>query len=163
MVKWKDKKVAERIVRQPNKPFPSEDELNSKVPKSEWGEDFNGNPQGPWRHCYVIELVDLRDGSKMVFSNSTYSHMLCYWDLKDRVQNMRQMTGKKVFPIIAPTSVPWKTRFGMIQRPIMEDRGWRTFGPEAATIAAPQGKELTTEEVIQDGIPWDDNLSDVVK
>jgi hypothetical protein len=62
-----------------------------------------------------------------------------------------------------------KTRFGSKPRPDFPIEDWREWGPapqaiEGPSAAAPKkgfGKpvqELTTKEIVQDGLPWDDEI-----
>jgi hypothetical protein len=56
------KKVVDRIIQWPDEALPDPDELNKAIPKSEWEEDFNGNPKGPWAKNFTVFLVNPKDG-----------------------------------------------------------------------------------------------------
>src|SRR5262245_25683843 len=47
--KWINQKPAETIEVPPGQPFPDVAAMNARCPQTEWGEDFNGKPQGPWQ------------------------------------------------------------------------------------------------------------------
>jgi hypothetical protein len=164
---WRDKKLVEpRRIRRPGEPWQSAAERNNALPKTEWViSEFTGALEGPIKDNYAIELLDLRDGSKFIFSNATWGHQKCFFDLRERVRSMRLLRGEHVYAIVSPSSVPMKTRFGVTQRPHLEIVGWRTFGPTPAVISAPlQGEpvaEPTTAEIINDDLPpWDDRIPD---
>jgi hypothetical protein len=64
--------------------------LNDAIPKSEWGEDFNGNPKGPWQLDYVLFLVDPADGTKLICCNGTAGQRIAYESLKERAVHARR-------------------------------------------------------------------------
>jgi hypothetical protein len=159
-LRWGDKKVIERRIRRPGEPWQSAAERNDALPKTEWVmSEFTGVLEGPIRDNYAVELLNLRDGSKYIFSNSTWGHQQCFFDLRERVRSMRLLRGEQVYAIVSPSTAPMKTRYGITQRPHLEIVGWRTFGPTPAAITAPLGEpvdELSTAEIINDD--WPENL-----
>jgi hypothetical protein len=167
---WRDKKIIEpRRIRRPGEPWQSAAERNNALPKTEWVmSEFTGALEGPIKDNFAIELLNLRDGAKYIFSNSTWGHQICFFDLQERVRSMRLLRGEQVYAIVSPSTAPMKTRFGVTLRPHLEIVGWRTFGQTPAVITAPlQGEpvaELSSAEIIGDDLPpWDDGISDIVK
>jgi hypothetical protein len=162
-IKWIDKQPVERKRKVPGEAFPDVESLNSKAPKSEWREDFNGNPIGPWRHTFNVGLVDCLDGSRYIVSNSTTGMAIAYDELRERVQFMRKLRGERVVPVVELSTAAMKTKkFGTKQRPHFEIADWRKFGGSAPAIAgpAPNGggvpgeavAPLTAAEIIVDAV-----------
>jgi hypothetical protein len=168
LVKWLDKRAVDRIVQTSGEPFPDAAELNAGIPQSEWEEDFNGHPKGPWQLQYTIYLVDPADGSKLICSNSTFGQKLAYEGLKERVQFMRALRGERVFPLIELSSKSMRTRFGTKIRPHFEILEWRNLGGSSGALAiapAPVDRlpggpvtKPTASEIVNDRLPWDDDL-----
>jgi hypothetical protein len=151
LVRWCDKQIMDRIVQRPDEPFPDVDELNEAIPKSEWEEDFNGNPRGPWQLQRSIFFVDPNDGSRLISSNSTFGQKLAYEEIKSKIQFMRQARGCRVFPLIEFSSKQMKTRFGVKARPYFDVKDWQTFGSSSpAAITGP--RPATSAEIIDDEI-----------
>jgi hypothetical protein len=166
-IRREDKRVTDRIIRRPGEPFPSVDELNHAIPKDQWNEGFNGEPEGQWKHHYTIVLLDGRDCSKIIFSNSTKGHRECYFELKESIRTKRQWQGEHVYPIVEPSCRAIKTKkYGLLQWPHLEIRGWRLLEPTMVALPAPANGELgkpapepSTEQVIDDSLPpWDDDF-----
>jgi hypothetical protein len=158
LIRWHGKRKIDGIVQRPGEPLPDPDELNAEIPKSEWEEDFNGNPRGPWQRQYSIFFVDPIDGSRLICGNSTWGQQLAFDELKGRIQSMRQIRGQRVFPLIEFASTLFPTRFGMKPRPCFEVKEWRAFGSSTAVIGPP-GKpepELSSDEIADDEIPFGD-------
>jgi hypothetical protein len=160
------KKVVGRIVQQPGEPPPDVDALDAKIPKSEWEENPFGEPKGQLQ--YSVFMVDPKDGSKIVSSNSTFGQKAAFDELKDRVKFMRNLRGARVVPVVELSSKQMKTRFGVKIRPHFEIVDWRNFGPPAPAIAAPVDppKDNTVAkpiaaEIVNDAIPWDDPVPDL--
>jgi hypothetical protein len=77
------------------------DELNSKIPEEEWEENpFTRTAQPPWVKNYVVFLIDPRDASKVICSNSTAGMKAAYNDYKQRVKDMRRIRGEHVSPVV---------------------------------------------------------------
>jgi hypothetical protein len=156
LIRWQDKKISERLAPQAGEPFPTAEELNEKIPKSEWVEGFDGSPKGPWSLQFSVFLIDPATGSKIICSNSTVGQRIAYRELKDRIQTMRQIRGERVFPLIELGAKPMKTKFGIKMRPEFQVTGWRGLGG-APLPALPPGKPIapvTSEEIINDAIPF---------
>jgi hypothetical protein len=138
--RWKDKK-AEVISTHP---LPDTDELNAKVPASEWEIGLDGKPQKPWKTVYIIYLVDLQTGALFTYFNSTYGAMLMYTQLEDQVSVMRMLRGAQVLPVVCPEKRPLKTQFGLKSRPHLQIIDWRTPSSGDPKLAPPSSTPQLT-------------------
>jgi hypothetical protein len=144
LIRWQDKKITERLAPQAGEPFPTAEELNEKTPKSEWGEGFDGSPNGPWSLRFSVFLIDPATGSKIICSNSTAGQKIAYAELKDRVQTMRKIRGERVFPLVELGAKPMKTKFGLKMRPEFRIIDWRGLGGTPLP-ALPPGKPIAAQ------------------
>jgi hypothetical protein len=55
-----------------DKPLPSAAMLNSAIPRSEWREGLNGEPEPPWKLNYEIRMIDPVGGKLYTYCNSTF-------------------------------------------------------------------------------------------
>ena len=150
--------------------LPDIDELNAKIPRTEWELGLDGQPRPPWQRQYVVYLLDTSDASIFTFANGTIGARIAWERLVDRVSWMRALRGAAVFPLITLDSRPMKTQFGIKQRPEFSITDWRDLGstgnpalestpPRAieGKTAAPVGKPVktpTTAEALNDEIPF---------
>jgi len=116
------------------------DELNSVIPKSEWGLGLDGQPRPPWSHTYKVCLLNSDTGEQIFFTNNTWGAKIAFSRLKDQVQWMWRMRGRNVLPRVKLTWAPMPTRFGMKKRPHFEVVEWVSTGEPTPTpvAAAPQ-------------------------
>jgi hypothetical protein len=106
------------------------EQLNEDCPRSEWSDDLNGKPRGPWQLQNVVYMVDLETMQRFTFPTGTVGGSICVGDLKDAVRMMRRFRGPGVYPAVSASSKVMKTRFGKRQRPHFEIKRWVSFGPE---------------------------------
>ena len=114
------------------------EQLNETCPKSEWSEDLNGKPRGPWQIQNLAYMVDLQSMQKFTYPTSTVGGGICFGDLKDAVKMMRQFRGPGVYPVVSVGTKPMKTRFSVRPRPRPHFviKRWISFGPDG-TAALP--------------------------
>jgi hypothetical protein len=136
--RWADKIPVETMVRRPGAELPDLDELNGKIPRSEWELGLDGSPRPPWCKQYLAYLLNIADATIFTFANSTVGAMLAVHALEDRLQWMRALRGNEVLPLVKLSDRPLRTRFGEKRRPEFEVMGWRQFSSGAALQIADQ-------------------------
>jgi hypothetical protein len=147
--RWHDQQA--ETIRE--KPLPDPDELNAKIPKSEWEIGLDGNPRPPWQKIYAVYLLDERTAEKFTFVNGTVGAKRAVHDLQDRVASKRMLCHAPLIAEVELRNKPMKTRFGVKRRPHFEIVGWRQIG-EAGTPRITQASEPTTAEELNDEIPF---------
>ena len=110
--------------------------LNDECPQSEWIEDLNGKPRGPWQLQQVAYLVDMQTMEKFTFPTGTVGGGIAIGELKDAVKLMRKFRGPGVYPVVSVSTKPMKTQFSPRPRPRphFEIKRWISFGPEGAAL-----------------------------
>jgi hypothetical protein len=173
---WRDQLPVDTIVKEPGKPLPDVDELNSKIPAKEWELDLSGQPRPPWQQQEVVYLLDQTTAEKFTFASGTVGARIAVSNLRERVQMMRALRGDNVIPIVELANKPMKTRFGSKLRPEFKIVEWAEFSagltrdvtpqieqqPKPAENTSPQKKKTklrkvqppTTAEELDDGIPF---------
>ena len=124
-------------------PLPDPNELNAKIPMSEWELDLNGKPTPPWKLNYVVYLVDgTITGAIFTFSNHTYGAKIMYERLEEQIAMTRMLRGEYVFPIVRLEKRPMPTRYGLKTRPHLQPIHWRAPGggskPTSVTPQTPK-------------------------
>ena len=137
--------------------------LNAECPQSEWSEDLNGKPRGPWQLQQIVYLVDMETMSKFTYATSTVGGNIAIGELKDAVKLMRKFRGPGVFPVVTVATKPMKTRFSPRPRPRphLEIKRWISFGPEGTAIPAASTALLPTSPLAPQQDP--DQLNNVLK
>ncbi len=143
------------------------EQLNDACQKSEWSEDLNGKPRGPWQIQNVVYLVDMETMQRFTYPTSTVGGSIAITDLKDAVKLMRRFKGGGIYPVVSLAGKHMNTRFGGRQRPHFQIKRWISFGPDGTALpaASPQGlvehkaaahvvKEPTLHEEMDDDIPF---------
>jgi hypothetical protein len=134
--KWKDGMPVETRFIAPGERIPDVERLNAECPKSEWGEDRNGNPCGPWRFQYVLYGVDATM-AKISYPTDTIGGGMCIRELADQVALMRKFRSQKVYPVVAPSHKWMNTKYGGRNRPHFMIKRWIAFGPDGAMLPEP--------------------------
>ena len=121
-----------------DKPLPDPDELNAKIPESEWRTGLSGKPEKPWKLNFVVRLLDPQTAEAFTFVNSTMGAQIAYERLSEQIENMTFLRGGNPLPIVKLDSRPMPTDFGSKLRPHFTVVEWRAFGPPAIeqTVAA---------------------------
>jgi hypothetical protein len=133
---WKNGELLDQKIERPDEPLGDPDELNAKIPESEWGTDFNGKPKPPWSTFYVIYLISPDDASTLTCINDTTGQRIAFDRLESRVNNFAMMFGAAV-PLVALDTRPMKTNWGVKQRPkftVVKDE-WKKFGGDGGQPA----------------------------
>jgi hypothetical protein len=162
------------------KPLPDPDELNRAIPKDTWEKGLNGEAREPWEHQAVLGLIDPATGQKFIFSTPTVGGHIAVDELREAVAMMRLLRGIKCVPVVELSEKPMRTKYKMSLRPYCKIVDWRILGGDGGAIPAqpvapqlpapapeaakPQAnktlekmgavKPVTTEEIIDDMIPW---------
>lgn len=138
--RWKDKKPIETITE---KPLPNIDDLNASVPQAEWAIGLSGKPEAPWKHQYVVYLLDPVTAGFFTYLNSTFGARIAHEQLKEKVITMRTLRGERVVPVVRLSRRPMKTFVGWKQRPEFEVVDWRRLGDGGGPLAGPQAPQLS--------------------
>jgi hypothetical protein len=163
---WPEEGPPQDILREPGKLLSDPAELNAEIPESEWRTGLDGRPEPPWAIYYVVHLVDLKTAAKFTFANKTTGSRIAFARLLDRIEAMQLIRGAGVVPVVKLESRPMKTSYGPKQRPHFEPIDWKNFGPATPAVQSSPSmpqlndttmqivKPMTTEEELNDSIPW---------
>jgi hypothetical protein len=166
-----------------DKPLPNASMLNNAIPRSEWRDGLNGEPEPPWKLNYEIRMIDPAGGRLYTYTNATWGAQICFERINEQVFLTRALRGNKVLPLVKLDKRPMPTQRGMQSRPHLEPIEYReppqSGGPtppalqltaaaptEATPTAPPVAPAATTtidamkpiepipiEEVINDSLP----------
>jgi hypothetical protein len=139
--KWVDQKPVETIFVAPGERFPNIDEMNGRAPRSEWREDLNGVPRGPWQKQTVVYFVDPVTLDRYSFPTSTIGGFIAVRELADKIRWMRRHR-PHAGPVVTLSDAHMNTRFGGRQRPHFNVVRWIELGGEGALST---GKPLAIE------------------
>jgi len=107
-------------------PLPDPEELNKAIPIEDWERDLNGDPQPPWKYCYVFYFVNLTTGALYTFAHDTFGTQLCHQALEESCVVTQMLRGANVMPIAQLSTSRWKsTKWGPQTRPHFEIFDWR--------------------------------------
>jgi hypothetical protein len=127
---WQNKRLVDcKVRREDGVPLPDIDELNGKVPESEWELDLSGKPRPPWQNVWGFYLCDPQSGSIYTFKNSTIGARIAYDKLNDRIETKQMLHGADIAPIVSLESRPMKTQWGSKLRPELNPIHW--MGPNS--------------------------------
>jgi hypothetical protein len=153
---WRDKLPVETIIKKSGVPLPDVDELNDKIPQTQWEKGLNG-PRPPWIKQNIVYLLNAKDGSEFTFISGTTGAAIATERLKDRVKNMRTLRGDRVVPLVELGNKPMPTKFGTKPRPDFIVVEWRNLGSPVAPALTPEiGTKVeppTLAEEMDDEIP----------
>jgi hypothetical protein len=155
--RFHDDAPPECIFERPDGPRAHIDELNARVPMSEWPLGFTGEPRAPWQKNFVVYFIDEVDGSSYTMINGTVGMRIAFDDLCEKIQTMRMLKGAKVLPVITIGSVLMKTRFGQKARPSFDIVEWRTFADKPLLAHASSPDTGDEERWELDETPWADS------
>jgi hypothetical protein len=172
---WEDGQLVEEIIKRADKPLPSVDELNSKIPQDTWEEGING-PRPPWTHVFAVYLLDPTDGSIYTCMNSTRGQIFAVREIRNRVKWMRALRGERVSPVVVLGRRLVSRQYKKMG-PDFVVVDWRDLNPLPPSATAPRQLESsvermpasdpvehighpvdmpTTAEILNDEIPEDD-------
>jgi hypothetical protein len=134
--KWKDGVPIETIFVPPGERIPNIEKLNAACPKSEWTEDLNGKPRGPWQFQNVLYAVDVNMG-KITYPTGTIGGGICIRELADKVALTRKFRGEHVYPVASPSTAWMNTKFGGRNRPAFVIKRWIAFGGGGSALESP--------------------------
>jgi hypothetical protein len=119
------------------KPLPDCDELNGKIPISEWERGLDGLPQKPWKPIVIIRFISLATGELYRYEADTTGAHVAFSKLKESVITMRALRGLKVMPLVTLSQGQMKSKkFGRVLRPSFEIVGWKAPGDETKVVPA---------------------------
>jgi hypothetical protein len=148
--RWeKQRPVGEPIVKEPGKPLPDLDDLNSNVPAEQWELGVDGAPKAPWQRQHVVYFVNPETAERFTYASGTVGASMAVGDLKDAISLKRGLRGNpKLVPLIRLSSRRMKTKFGERQRPSFEIIGWMgEGGKELAALPAPKAAAELDDEI----------------
>jgi hypothetical protein len=130
-IKWGETGPIDHRELQPGQKFRDLEALNALCPRSEWREDFNGKPKGPWEYQYVLELVDLETMERFSWPTATIGGGICIRELVDRI-NMKRRLEKRadMWPRVRLSHCFMKTKYKGRERPDCKIVDW--YPPEDA-------------------------------
>jgi hypothetical protein len=163
---WDDQKPIHTVMERPGEPLPDVDELNEKIPESEWDIGLDGKPRPPWVKQHIAYLLD-QSGvapARYTFINSTKGARIAVARLRQKVADTRLLTGKVCLPIVELKSAPMKTPKGIKQRPDFDVVDWRDLdgngggNPPKQIEHAPVEPPKPPKPVAADKPPFDDEI-----
>jgi hypothetical protein len=122
-VHWQNGKPVEHRITAPGTTHPDRSELPD-LDESQWPDGLNGEPNDPWGDTRYLHLIDPQSGADYTFVTDTFGGRRAISDLKSQIANVRSVHPAAV-AVVNPRSVPWKTRYGIKQRPEFKVVGWR--------------------------------------
>jgi hypothetical protein len=125
---WFDNKPVQTIIKQAGVPLPDIDELNSRIPETEWEDGLDGNPRPPWQLQRIVYFIDPVTMAQYTFASGTFGARIAVEALKDAIYWRRAIEGPGIVPLIRLSAVPMKTRFGRKMRPDFVVDSWRNLG-----------------------------------
>jgi hypothetical protein len=150
ITKWgKDKRpIGKPTFLRAGEKIPDLKKRNAETPQSEWVEDFNGKPKGPWQAQHIVYLVDPVSIDQYTYPTATVGGEIATRELIDRILWMRRFKGNAVYPIVElsmrPMSIQRGTSFR--PRPHFEIVKWTKFETdEAPAIAASDPRQLPAQ------------------
>jgi hypothetical protein len=108
------------------------EELNAKIPLSEWAEGLDGNLRGPWQAQYLVYLFDPDTAEPFTFATGTVGGGIAVRDLIDRVSWVRRFRGEQVYAVVSPSAAPMRTRYGTRLRPQFVIKRWVGLSSDGA-------------------------------
>jgi hypothetical protein len=143
---WRDKALLDEIVQVPGEELPDVDELNAKIPCEEWGLGLDGEPREPWALNFVVYLLDTNTGTPYTYLNSTSGAKIAVERLESKFEWIRALRGETHAPTVRLASRPFKTGYGMKQRPEFEISEWREYDVRIGLSPAPT-KQIESKPV----------------
>jgi hypothetical protein len=146
--KWVSGVPMGHIFLAPDAPWPNVDGMNTKCPKSEWGE-YQGKPQGPWQRQRLVYFVDENTMQKYTWPSrvETIGADICVREFREKVQLMRRFRGECVYAVVALRDTHMSTRFGGRQRPDLVPVRWIKLGPSETALPTPTTPVLPSPDV----------------
>jgi hypothetical protein len=98
-------------------PLPDPEQLNAKIPQSEWELDMNDDPTPPWKRAFGVYLVNEKTGTLYTYCNTTVGARMAIEQLSEAVTVMCLLRGEDVLALVDLQRRPFKTAYGMKSRP----------------------------------------------
>jgi hypothetical protein len=127
---FKCQECLDTIIEKPGETLPDVDELNAKIPQTDW-ELWQGKPRAPWSLQYVIYLLRVPDAAVFTIINGTTGLKIAYDRLQKRVRTLQSFTAPDAMVFVSLGTAPMKTQFGMRIRPeFVFVRAWSPSGAQ---------------------------------
>jgi hypothetical protein len=113
--------------------------LNAAIPKDEWREGFNGQPEPPWQLQRVLEFLDPETAERLSWpANVTVAgSSRAAEELEGRIKIVRRLRGEDVYPRVRLTHRFMPTKFGGRERPYRVGKVRRTRRTDRGRIQHP--------------------------
>jgi hypothetical protein len=145
--KWQDDRPVETIVLQPHQKFPDVEEMNEKIPRTEWVKGPDGQLRGPWQSQHILYLLDLKTMDKFTFPTSTTGGRIAIRDLRDKTMWMRRVKrDPNVCAVVLLSDTFMNTKWGGRQRPHFKIVHWVSLGSESGQVEALPPPPQTTSQ-----------------
>jgi len=125
-IHWGDGAPIEVRVLARGEPAPDLKALNAVIPKEQWRDGFNGQPEPPWQLQRVLEFLDP--------------------ETAERLSWRRRLRGEDVYPRVRLTHRSMPTKFGGRERPYLEIVGWVRFGAHGGLEAIESNIQPETQQ-----------------
>jgi hypothetical protein len=157
-VRFHEEGPPEVVAEKPGEPLPAPDELNAAIPRAQWREGLNGEPEPPWKRWFITVFLDTVTAQLFTHGNSTVGAKIATLKLEDRIDWMRAMQdGAEVMPLFELRSITMGNKYDTL-RPDFFIVGWRVFDggtlrsvdqgtPALKAIAPPSLKEELNDEI----------------
>jgi hypothetical protein len=136
----------------PGLPFPSLEELNAKVPRTEYVRDFNKNLVPPWMKTTVARFTDPEGLDQYCWyaNMATTGSAICISEIHGKVKMMRQFRGSRANPVVRLESRSMPTRFGTVrQRPFMAIERFIDLGSGQEQAVLPKPQQPAIEATVE--------------
>jgi hypothetical protein len=147
-VHWGDGAPIEVRVLARGEPAPNLKALNAAIPKEQWRDGFNGQPEPPWQLQRVLEFLDPETAERLSWpANVTVAgSSRAAEELEGRIKIVRRLRGEDVYPRVRLTHRSMPTKFGGRERPYLEIVGWVRFGAHGGLEAIESNIQPETQQ-----------------
>jgi hypothetical protein len=156
-VRFHEEGPPEVVAKKPGEPLPDVDALNEAIPRAQWREGLDGEPEPPWRRWFITVFLDTVTAQLFTHANSTVGAKIATLKLEQSVDWMSALKGAEVMPLIELRSASMANKYNTL-RPDFFIVGWRVFDGDALrivdqntsalkAIAPPSLKEELNDEI----------------
>jgi hypothetical protein len=146
---WQDGKMVDHKAAGPNQPLASRETL-SRLDKSKWPRNKNGDPQDPWRNTRYLYLLNRETGAEATFTTETVGGRRAISDLSRAIKNKRKLE-PDMCPVIVCKTIEWDVGYGPSLRPHFEIGDWIKSDGSFSLPEAPEPKPQNTASNVVEG------------